>query len=232
MGSFVEFKNVGKTYHMGEVDIEALRDVNFIIEKGEFCVVVGASGAGKTTILNILGGMDGLSTGQVLLDGEEISSYNKKKLTAYRRYDIGFVFQFYNLVQNLTALENVELPLIYRGVAKKERMRLSRVALEKVGLKARMEHKPSEMSGGQQQRVAIARAIAQAPPVILADEPTGNLDSGSTKEIMEILKELHGEGRTVILITHDNEIAARARRIIRIMDGHIVEDKINDIEEN
>ena len=145
--------------------------------------------------------------------------------------EIGFIFQGFNLIAGLTALENVELPLIYRGVGKKERLRLSQIALEKVGLKARMDHKPSEMSGGQQQRVAIARAIAQAPPVILADEPTGNLDSGSTKEIMEILKELHGEGRTVILITHDNDIAARARRIIRIMDGHIVEDRINDIDE-
>ena len=148
-----------------------------------------------------------------------------------RNREIGFIFQGFNLIAGLTALENVELPLIYRGVGKKERLRLSQIALEKVGLKARMDHKPSEMSGGQQQRVAIARAIAQAPPVILADEPTGNLDSGSTKEIMEILKELHGEGRTVILITHDNDIAARARRIIRIMDGHIVEDRINDIDE-
>ena len=145
-----------------------------------------------------------------------------------RNREIGFIFQGFNLIAGLTALENVELPLIYRGVPKKERIRLSEIALEKVGLKARMDHKPSEMSGGQQQRVAIARAIAQAPPVILADEPTGNLDSGSTKEIMEILKGLHAEGRTVILITHDNEIAERAKRIIRIMDGKIVDDRINN----
>ena len=152
------------------------------------------------------------------------------ELSDIRNHEIGFIFQGFNLIAGLTALENVELPLIYRGVGKKEREKLSETALKKVGLSARIDHKPSEMSGGQQQRVAIARAIAQAPPVILADEPTGNLDSGSTKEIMGILKELHAEGRTVILITHDNEIAARAKRIIRIMDGKIVEDKINSEE--
>lgn len=160
-----------------------------------------------------------------------MSNLTDDELSDIRNKEIGFIFQGFNLIAGLTALENVELPLIYRGVAKKERMRLSKIALEKVGLKARMEHKPSEMSGGQQQRVAIARAIAQAPPVVLADEPTGNLDSGSTKEIMEILKGLHAEGRTVILITHDNEIAARAKRIIRIMDGKIVDDIINKEEE-
>ena len=156
-----------------------------------------------------------------------VSGLTDNELSDIRNREIGFIFQGFNLIAGLTAIENVELPLIYRGIGRKERLRLSRIALEKVGLKARMDHKPSEMSGGQQQRVAIARAIAQAPPVILADEPTGNLDSGSTKEIMEILKELHAEGRTVILITHDNEIAARARRIIRIMDGKIVDDVMN-----
>ena len=159
-----------------------------------------------------------------------MSNLTDDDLSDIRNREIGFIFQGFNLIAGLTALENVELPLIYRGVPKKERIRLSEIALEKVGLKARMDHKPSEMSGGQQQRVAIARAIAQAPPVILADEPTGNLDSGSTKEIMEILKGLHAEGRTVILITHDNEIAGRARRIIRIMDGKIVDDRMgNDV---
>ena len=162
-----------------------------------------------------------------ILNGQDVSGLTDNELSDIRNREIGFIFQGFNLIAGLTAIENVELPLIYRGIGRKERLRLSRIALEKVGLKARMDHKPSEMSGGQQQRVAIARAIAQAPPVILADEPTGNLDSGSTKEIMEILKELHAEGRTVILITHDNEIAARARRIIRIMDGKIVDDVMN-----
>ena len=159
-----------------------------------------------------------------------MSNLSDNELSDIRNKEIGFIFQGFNLIAGLTALENVELPLIYRGVGRKERLELSKIALEKVGLKSRIDHKPSEMSGGQQQRVAIARAIAQAPPVILADEPTGNLDSGSTKEIMEILKGLHQEGRTVILITHDNEIAAKAKRIIRIMDGRIVADIINDAQ--
>ena len=224
MSHFVEFLNVSKTYTMGEVQINALNEASFCIDKGEICVIVGPSGAGKTTLLNILGGMDTMSAGKVLIDGEDISRYTRRQLTAYRRYDVGFVFQFYNLIQNLTALENVELPLIYRGVGKKERHELAALALKKVGLEKRMSHRPAEMSGGQQQRVAIARAIAQAPPIILADEPTGNLDSGSTEEIMEILRGLHSEGRTVIVITHDNDIAARAARVIKIRDGKIASD--------
>ena len=178
--------------------------------------------------MNMLGCLDVPTSGTYILNGQDVSNLTDDDLSDIRNREIGFIFQGFNLIAGLTALENVELPLIYRGVPKKERIRLSEIALEKVGLKARMDHKPSEMSGGQQQRVAIARAIAQAPPVILADEPTGNLDSGSTKEIMEILKGLHAEGRTVILITHDNEIAERAKRIIRIMDGKIVDDRINN----
>ena len=231
MEPFVSLKNVQKIYRMGEVEIRAVDGMDFDIWKGEFVVIVGPSGAGKTTVLNILGGMDTCTSGSVRVDGREISGLKERQLTAYRRDDIGFVFQFYNLIQNLTALENVELPLIYRGVGKKERRELAEAALEKVGLGQRMSHKPSEMSGGQQQRVAIARAIAQAPPVILADEPTGNLDSGSTKEIMSILKQLHREGRTVILITHDNDIAAQARRVIRIKDGKIEADFEQQVED-
>ena len=200
------------------------------IDKNEFVAIIGQSGSGKSTLMNMLGCLDIPTSGTYILNGQDVSNLTDDELSDIRNKEIGFIFQGFNLIAGLTALENVELPLIYRGVAKKERMRLSKIALEKVGLKARMEHKPSEMSGGQQQRVAIARAIAQAPPVVLADEPTGNLDSGSTKEIMEILKGLHAEGRTVILITHDNEIAARAKRIIRIMDGKIVDD-INNKEE-
>ena len=182
--SFVEFKNVKKTYHMGEVDIHALNDVNFTIEKGEFCVIVGASGAGKTTILNILGGMDTLSEGTVLLDGAEISKYNTKKLTTYRRHDIGFVFQFYNLVQNLTAVENVELA----AQICREPLDAMEV-IEQVGLKDRAGNFPAQLSGGEQQRVAIARALAKNPKLLLCDEPTGALDYNTGKAILKLLQD-------------------------------------------
>ena len=202
--------------------------VDLKIDKNEFVAIIGQSGSGKSTLMNMLGCLDVPTSGTYILNGQDVSNLTDDDLSDIRNREIGFIFQGFNLIAGLTALENVELPLIYRGVAKKERLRLSEIALEKVGLVKRMDHKPSEMSGGQQQRVAIARAIAQAPPVILADEPTGNLDSNSTKEIMEILKGLHAEGRTVILITHDNDIAARAKRIIRIMDGRIVDDIVNE----
>ena len=230
MDELIEIQEMCKIYNPGENEVRALDHVNLTINKNEFVAIIGQSGSGKSTLMNMLGCLDVPTSGTYILNGQDVSGLTDDELSDIRNREIGFIFQGFNLIAGLTALENVELPLIYRGVGKKERLRLSQIALEKVGLKARMDHKPSEMSGGQQQRVAIARAIAQAPPVILADEPTGNLDSGSTKEIMEILKELHGEGRTVILITHDNDIAARARRIIRIMDGHIVEDRINDID--
>lgn len=225
MDELIEIRDMCKIYNPGENEVRALDHVNLTIDRNEFVAIIGQSGSGKSTLMNMLGCLDVPTSGTYILNGQDVSGLTDDELSDIRNREIGFIFQGFNLISGLTALENVELPLIYRDVAKKERMRLSRTALEKVGLKARMDHKPSEMSGGQQQRVAIARAIAQAPPVILADEPTGNLDSGSTKEIMGILKELHGEGRTVILITHDNEIAERARRIIRIRDGRIVEDK-------
>lgn len=231
MSELIEIRDMCKIYNPGENEVRALDHVNLRIDKNEFVAIIGQSGSGKSTLMNMLGCLDIPTSGTYILNGQDVSNLADDELSDIRNKEIGFIFQGFNLIAGLTALENVELPLIYRGVAKKERMRLSKIALEKVGLKARMEHKPSEMSGGQQQRVAIARAIAQAPPVVLADEPTGNLDSGSTKEIMEILKGLHAEGRTVILITHDNEIAARAKRIIRIMDGKIVDDIINKEEE-
>ena len=228
MSELIEIRDMCKIYNPGENEVRALDHVNLRIEKNEFVAIIGQSGSGKSTLMNMLGCLDVPTSGTYILNGQDVSHLTDDELSDIRNREIGFIFQGFNLIAGLTALENVELPLIYRGVGKKERMRLARTALEKVGLKARIEHKPSEMSGGQQQRVAIARAIAQAPPVILADEPTGNLDSGSTKEIMEILKGLHGEGRTVILITHDNDIAVRAKRIIRIIDGKIVDDIIND----
>lgn len=223
----VEIKDMCKIYNPGENEVRALDGVNLTIKEGEFVAIIGHSGSGKSTLMNMLGCLDVPTSGEYFLHGQDVSGMSDDELSDIRNKEIGFIFQGFNLIAGLTALENVELPLIYRGVGKKERVRLAEVALEKVGLSNRKGHKPAEMSGGQQQRVAIARAIAQAPPIVLADEPTGNLDSASTKEIMEILKGLNAEGRTVILITHDNDIAARARRIIRIMDGKIEEDIIN-----
>ena len=221
--AFVEFHDVKKVYQMGQVRIEALRDVNFEVEKGEFCVVVGASGAGKTTILNILGGMDTLSEGSVWLDGKEISSYNKRQLTEYRRFDIGFVFQFYNLVQNLTALENVELA----AQICKDPLPAASV-LEAVGLKERMSNFPAQLSGGEQQRVAIARALAKNPKLLLCDEPTGALDYNTGKAVLKLLQDpCRNSGVTVIVITHNQAITAMADRIITVRSGTVVSEEKN-----
>ena len=222
--ALVDVRDICKIYNPGENEVRALDHVSVQIHEKEFVAIIGQSGSGKSTLMNMLGCLDVPTSGTYMLHGKDVSHLSDDELSDIRNQEIGFIFQGFNLIPNLTALENVELPLMYRGVSKRERIELSKKALEKVGLENRMDHKPAEMSGGQQQRVAIARAIAQAPPIILADEPTGNLDSGSSKEIMQILKELHNEGRTVILITHDNDIAAQAKRVIKIMDGRIESD--------
>ena len=224
MPHFIEFQNVSKIYHMGEVEIPALHDASFAIEKGEICIIVGPSGAGKTTLLNILGGMDRLTDGKVFLDGEEISAYDKKQMTAYRRYDIGFVFQFYNLIQNLTARENVELA----AQICKDPVSADEV-LEHVGLAQRANNFPSQLSGGEQQRVAIARALAKNPKLLLCDEPTGALDYVTGKSVLKILQNTARErGMTVVIITHNSALTAMADRIIRVNSGTIVDQHLNE----
>ena len=224
----IRVRDLCKVYNPGENEVRALDHVDLSIDKGELVGIIGHSGSGKSTLMNMLGCLDVPTSGNYYLNGKDVSNMTDDELSDVRNVEIGFIFQGFNLIPNLTARENVELPLIYRGVSKKEREDLAVESLKAVGLEHRMDHKPSEMSGGQQQRVAIARAIAARPPVILADEPTGNLDSRSTQEIMEVLKELHRSGRTVILITHDDEIAAQVNRVIRIKDGKVEADFINE----
>ena len=226
--AFVVFENVGKTYHMGEVEIHALHDTSFEVEKGELVVIVGPSGAGKTTLLNILGGMDTLSTGRVMLDGREISALTKKELTNYRRQDVGFVFQFYNLIGNLTALENVELAnQICKNPLDAEEI------LREVGLEERKKNFPSQLSGGEQQRVAIARALAKNPKLLLCDEPTGALDYQTGKAILQLLQDTGRKtGMTVIIITHNGALTAMADRVIRVKNGTVASVTKNEHPQN
>ena len=225
--SLIEIRDIYKIYNPGENEVRALDGIDLTVEHGEFLAIVGQSGSGKSSLMNMLGLLDIPTSGTYTLDGVDVANMTDDELSEIRNKEIGFIFQGFNLIPSLTAVENVELPLVYRGMKKEERNKLALEALERVGLSHRLDHLPKQMSGGQQQRVAIARAVAARPPIILADEPTGNLDSHSGVEVMKILHELHEEGRTIILITHDNDIANEAQRVIRIQDGQIISDIIN-----
>ena len=231
MAKLIELRNVYKIYSEGlESEVRALDGVSLDIEKGEFVAVVGQSGSGKSTMMNVLGCLDIPTRGTYHLDGVDVLELSDKQLSRIRNKQIGFIFQQYNLIQNLTVLENVELPLIYQGIDPIDRRELAMQALARVGLADRAKHKPTQMSGGQQQRVAIARAISTRPPIIMADEPTGALDSRTGHEVLGFLQQLNKEGSTVILITHDNGIAATARRVVRIADGKIIKDHPQEVD--
>lgn len=221
----IHISDMYKIYRMGDIDINALNGVNIKIEQHEFVAIVGPSGSGKSTLMNMIGCLDTPTSGEYYIDGVKANGLNDSQLADIRNQKIGFIFQGFNLLQKLSALENVELPLVYQGIGTKERYERSAEALNLVGLGDRFLHKPNELSGGQQQRVAIARALASNPPLILADEPTGNLDTKSGKEIIALLHELHKKGNTIVLITHDNEVAMQAKRVVRIQDGMIIEDR-------
>ncbi|MBQ8452034.1 MAG: ABC transporter ATP-binding protein [Clostridia bacterium] len=224
----LELKNIKKYYEMGDNVVKALDDVSLTVNDGEFVTIIGPSGSGKSTMMNIIGALDVATSGEYFIDGVEVSKYSENQLASLRNKTMGFIFQGFNLLQNLNAFENVELPMIYQGVPMAERKKRAIAALEMVGMKERMKHRPSELSGGQQQRVAIARALATKPQCILADEPTGNLDSATGEEIMNILHNLNKNGTTVIIITHNDDIASESRRVVRIYDGKIASDEINE----
>ena len=227
----IDIRNLYKIYNEGkESEVRALDGVSLRIDRGEFVAIVGQSGSGKSTMMNVLGCLDIPTYGEYYLEGTDIGSLTDKQLARIRNREIGFIFQGYNLIQELDALENVTLPLIYRGVSVFDREDIAMAALAKVGMDDRAHHRPSEMSGGQQQRVAIARAIAASPPIIMADEPTGALDSKTGKHVLEILRDLYRGGTTILLITHDDGIAATARRVVRLSDGRIISDKQQEVD--
>ncbi|MFC6652437.1 ABC transporter ATP-binding protein [Paenibacillus rhizoplanae] len=221
----IRVENMQHSYTMAGESMTVLRSLSFNINHGEFVAIIGPSGSGKSTLMNMLGCLDVANEGDYFLDGQEIRRLSDNRLAQIRNEKIGFIFQNFNLLPKLSAVENVELPLIYRGMSHRERREIARSALVRVGLESRMNHRPSELSGGQQQRVAIARALAGTPPILLADEPTGALDSKTGREVLQMIKELNEQGHTIILITHDLEIAEQAKRIIRIQDGDLVEDR-------
>ena len=225
--ALIRVKDLCKIYNPGENEVRALDHINLEINKGEFVAIIGQSGSGKSTFMNMLGCLDVPTSGEYFLNGTDVSTMEDNELSEVRNREIGFIFQGFNLISNLTAIENVELPLVYRGVDRKTRHKLAVESLTMVGLEKRMDHRPNEMSGGQQQRVAIARALINNPEVLLADEPTGNLDTASSIEIMELFTKLYQEGATVVLVTHEEDIAAFARRIICFGDGKILSDRIN-----
>jgi putative ABC transport system ATP-binding protein len=222
-------EDVSKTYRLGEIKVHALRGVSLVIQRGDFVAIMGSSGSGKSTLMNILGCLDIPTRGRYRMDGVDVSTLDEDDLSDLRNRKLGFVFQSFNLVPRTSAIANVELPLAYAGISRSERRRRAAGALDAVGMANRFHHQPSELSGGQQQRVAVARAIVTNPALILADEPTGNLDTHSTEDVLNIFAQLNDEGRTVVLITHEPEVAAQARRVIRLSDGQIVEDHLNPV---
>ena len=224
MGALIEFRDVCKFYQMGDTTVKAANHISLQIQKGEFVAIVGQSGSGKSTCMNIIGCLDVPTSGAYLLDGQDVGQMNKNQLAEIRNKMLGFIFQQYNLLPKLTLLENVEVPLMYAGMPRSERHERAKIALEMVGLGNKLRHKPAQLSGGQQQRVSIARALAGDPAVILADEPTGALDSHTGREVLTMLQQLHAAGNTVVLITHDNSIAVQAQRIIRLEDGQVIYD--------
>ncbi len=224
----ISMKDLGKTYRNGKIAVEALKKVNFDIHKEEFVSIMGPSGSGKSTLMNIIGCLDKPTTGNYMLDGSDIASLNEVELAQIRNLKIGFVFQSFNLLPRINALQNVELPMVYAEISSKERKKRALNALERVGLSDRVHHKPNEMSGGQKQRVAIARALVNNPAIILADEPTGNLDSTSGEEVMAVFQDLNKEGVTIILVTHEPDIASHTMRVIKFRDGLLISDKINE----
>lgn len=222
MEPLIRVKNMYKIYNPGENEVRALDDVSLEINQGEFIAIVGHSGSGKSTFMNMLGCLDTPDSGEYFLDGKDVANLSDNELSDIRNHKIGFIFQGFNLIPNLNALGNVELPLIYRGLGKQQRKEIAGEALSKVGLENRMDHRPNQLSGGQQQRVAVARAIAAQPPIILADEPTGNLDSKNGAEVMQLLTELNKEGTTIVMVTHSKHDASFAHRVINLFDGSIV----------